>query len=96
MSDPNLSSLLDKLQSNNYDKFTPNFEIIESTYPSANGTDNIKVHILVPKCLSPGARHQPRPLMVRIHGGYLVSYLLIPSLSMLGKADLLGKPYASA
>lgn len=53
-----------------YDRFT----ILEATYKTVNQNTQIDTHLLVPKSLLEKDQ-KPRkcPLIVRIHGGYLVS-----------------------
>ncbi|KIW69496.1 hypothetical protein PV04_05369 [Phialophora macrospora] len=73
MSDQGFLAYADVLRGLDFDKFSPNFDVLESSYPSANGKDQIRLHILVPKSISHGQRQRMVPLMVRIHGGYLVT-----------------------
>lgn len=55
----------------NPDKFSP-FQIHSTSYKTVN-EHSIGVDVLVPKGLKPGS--QKHPLMVRFHGGFLVSNL---------------------
>ncbi|KAH8698946.1 Alpha/Beta hydrolase protein [Talaromyces proteolyticus] len=71
MSDPALAAILEA--SANVDNTYPDFEILESYYTSGNGRDEIRLHVLMPKSLLDGHQQQVIPLMVRIHGGYLIT-----------------------
>lgn len=75
--------LLEGLQSLTYDKFTTDFDVIATSYRCADLIHDIRVHLLVPKALTLKDRQSPRPILVRIHGGYLVSAPINPFSSAL-------------
>ncbi|KAF9885318.1 hypothetical protein FE257_013035 [Aspergillus nanangensis] len=86
MSDPQFKSLLESFESTNVDKFSALFEVKQSTYTSGNGIDQIGLHILVPRSLSDAQRQQPRPLVIKIHGGYLVVQVDLEQTLLLGES----------
>lgn len=82
MSDQAWHTVVEALKALTYDKFSTDFHVYESFYRCANGQDDIRVHILVPRDLSPAQAARPRPVLVRIHGGYLVSSKAYTRLSL--------------
>lgn len=68
---PNASSDLKKaLEDLSVEKYSARFNILQARYSSKDG-DPIRVDVLVPRKLP--ANKFSAPIMVRIHGGFLVS-----------------------
>ncbi|KIW36497.1 uncharacterized protein PV06_11264 [Exophiala oligosperma] len=71
--DKPLVDLIGVLQAATVDKYSSFFNILHSTYQSALQGLNIKVDVMVSKSLEDSTKHKARPLLIRIHGGYLVT-----------------------
>ncbi|KAE8147901.1 alpha/beta-hydrolase [Aspergillus avenaceus] len=67
-------SLLDNLEALNHEDKYSAFHIIQATYKSSADTgSHITADILIPHTLRNTAGPGPRPVVVRIHGGFLVT-----------------------
>lgn len=75
--DKPLADLIGVLNAATVDKYSPFFNVLHTTYTSALSGLNIKADILVSKSFDDTASHGTRPLLIRIHGGYLVDLVIL-------------------
>lgn len=82
--------LLDTLSSLNVDKYGQ-FEIVTATYKALHdGRTQIETSLLIPKSLVPTGQCTARPVIVRIHGGFLVDPLITASCKRINHVQVTG------
>ncbi|PLB49689.1 alpha/beta-hydrolase [Aspergillus steynii IBT 23096] len=73
MPSPPFFDLLNALDSlNNKDKYS-NFHIINTPYKTLSDDCSVAADILIPRTIRDANRSSPRPVIIRIHGGFLVT-----------------------